>query len=96
VERSRFLKFIDAWFEEEREFEHLPGVDHVLVKHRPTGVTFEIVYDPDHAMIGGLTIHGFAARIYEGNGSLTTEQLAALGPKAIEAFLCSPRLGERW
>jgi hypothetical protein len=68
----------------------------VLVKHISTGIIFEIVYDPDQAMIGGLTIHGFAARIYEGNGSLTTEQLAALGPKAIEAFLCSKRLGMRW
>ena len=84
---DRFLEYLDAWFKQEHEFEHLPGVDHVLIKHRPTGVTFEIVYDADQAMIGGLTVHGLAARIYEGNGSLTTEQLAAVACAWLSACL---------
>jgi hypothetical protein len=45
------------------DFEHLPGTERVLMLHIPTRTTFEIVYDPDQAMLGGLTIHGFAARI---------------------------------
>jgi hypothetical protein len=47
------------------DFEHLPGTDRVLMYHIPTRTTFEIVYDPDQAMLGGLTIFGFAARLVD-------------------------------
>ena len=40
-------------------------------------------------MIGGLTIFGFAARIYQASGTTPeiAEELEALGQEAIEAWL---------
>jgi hypothetical protein len=32
---------------------------------KPTNIAFEIVYDPDQAMLGGITIFGFAARFVD-------------------------------
>ncbi len=58
----------------------------------------EIVYDPDQAMLGGLTIFGFAARICQASDTTpeTTEQLEAIGQEAIIAFLCDKRGASRW
>ena len=47
----------------------------IVMFHLPTSTAFAIVYDPDRAMIGGLTIFGFAARIYL--ASDTTPETAA-------------------
>jgi hypothetical protein len=77
-------------------FEHLPGTERVLMLHIPTRTTFEIVYDPDQAMLGGLTIHGFAARIVgvtdNGEPPDDTQKLAAIGHEAIVTFLCDERV----
>jgi hypothetical protein len=80
------------------DFEHLPGTERVLMMHLPTRTTFEIVYEPDHAMLGGLTIFGFAARIHQASDTTpeTAEQLQALGQQAIVAFLCDERVVSRW
>ena len=60
--------------------------------HIPTRATFEIVYDADHDVLGGLTIFGFAARLYDlGDGGQppdNADELAAIGHEAIVAFLC--------
>jgi hypothetical protein len=59
--------------------------------HLPTNTAFEIVYHPDQAMIGGLTIFGFATRINDlystGQPPDDAEKLAAIGRDAIIAFL---------
>jgi hypothetical protein len=82
------------------DFEHLPGTERVLMLHIPTRTTFEIVYDPDQTMLGGLTIHGFAARIVgvtdNGEPPDDTQKLAAIGHEAIVAFLCDERVLSRW
>jgi hypothetical protein len=74
------------------DFEHLPDADRVLMHHIPTRATFEIVYDADQAVLGGLTIFGFAARLYDlGDGGQppdNADELAAIGHNAIVAFLC--------
>ena len=76
------------------DFEHLPGTERVLMLHIPTRTTFEIVYDPDQAMLGGLTIFGFAARLVDmpddSERPDDTQILAAIGQEAIAAFLSFP------
>jgi len=61
----------------------------IVMFHLPTSTAFAIAYDPDHAMIGGLTIFGFAARIYQASGTTpeTAQELEALGQEAITAWL---------
>src|SRR5215472_1964798 len=61
----------------------------IVMFHLPTSTAFAIVYDPDQAMIGGLTIFGFAARINQASGATpeTAEELEALGQEAITAWL---------
>ena len=61
----------------------------IVMFHLPTSTAFAIVYDPDQAMIGGLTIFGFAARIYQASGATpaTAQELEALGQEAIEAWM---------
>jgi hypothetical protein len=82
------------------DFEHLPGTDRVLMYHIPTCTTFEIVYDPDQAKLGGLTIFGFAARLIDTGNHMEPpddpDKLAAIGHAAIEAFLCDKRVLSRW
>jgi hypothetical protein len=47
-----------------RDFRRVRNSDEaILMYHEATNTVFEIVYGPDQAMIGGLTIFGFAARI---------------------------------
>jgi hypothetical protein len=82
------------------DFEHLPGTDRVLMHHTPTRTTLEIVYDPDQAMLGGLTIFGFAARLIDTGNHMEPpddpDKLAAIGREAIEAFLCDECILSRW
>ena len=61
----------------------------IVIFYLPTSTAFAIVYDPDQAMIGGLTIFGFAARIYQASGTTpeTAQELEALGQEAITAWL---------
>jgi hypothetical protein len=73
-----------------REFRRVANAEAVMY-HVPTNIAFEIVYDPDQAMIGGITIFGFAARISEIYSAAEppgdVEDLAAIGRDAIMAFL---------
>ena len=46
----------------------------IVMFHLPTSTAFAIAYDPDHAMIGGLTIFGFAARIYQASARRPKQQ----------------------
>ena len=61
----------------------------IVIFYLPTSTAFAIVYDPDQAMIGGLTIFGFAARIYQASATTpeTAQELEAIGREAIEAWL---------
>ena len=72
------------------DFEHLPGTDPLLRYHIPTRTTFEIVYDPDQAMLSDLSIFGFAARLYDvGCGQPAADnadELAAIGHDTIVAL----------
>jgi hypothetical protein len=61
----------------------------IVMFHLPTNTAFAIVYDPDQAIIGGLTIFGFAARIYQASDTTPeiAEELEAIGQEAITAWL---------
>lgn len=61
----------------------------IVMFHLPTNTAFAIVYDPDQAIIGGLTIFGFAARIYQASATTPerAEELQAIGQEAITAWL---------
>jgi hypothetical protein len=73
-----------------RDFQRVANAEAVMY-HVPTNTAFEIVYDPDQAMLGGQTVFGFAARISDvytdGQPPEDTEALAAIGRDAITAFL---------
>jgi hypothetical protein len=74
-----------------RDFRRVYGTKEVLMYHPRTKMVFEIVYNPDQAMIGGLTIFGFAARISylceDAEISDNADELEAIGQEAIVAFL---------
>jgi hypothetical protein len=62
-----------------------------MMYHVATGTAFEIVYDPDQAARGGLTIFGFAARISAVYSAAQppedAKELEAIARDAIMAFL---------
>ncbi|MBV8774981.1 MAG: hypothetical protein JO166_22000 [Deltaproteobacteria bacterium] len=73
-----------------RDFRCVANAEAVIY-HVPTNIAFEIVYDPDQAILGGITIFGFAARMSEIYSAAEppddAEELETIGRDAIMAFL---------
>ncbi len=73
-----------------RDFRRVANTEAVIY-HVPTKIAFEIVYDPDQAILGGITIFGFAAHISEAHSAAgppaDADEIEAIGHDAIMAFL---------